>query len=79
MENDKIKVEEFVNDMIDYYKKTIRNMGKQKREEFAEKKTNEVIYNLRYLNIIEYTEDDMYIILTQNGKEFVKGYTEGVG
>ena len=59
--------------------KTIKNMGKNKREEFATKKVQELIYNLRYINIIELSEDGNFIILTETGKEFVKGYNEEVG
>lgn len=74
--NDKIDKEIFRNNLIEYYDKNIRNMGKKRKQEFISRKIDEVLYNLRYLNIIEYTEDDKYIILTQNGIEFVKGYEE---
>lgn len=79
IDNDKIGLDIFVQNLEEYYKKTIRNMGKRRKEDFIEKKINEILYNLRYLDIIEYTEDDKYIILTKNGIEFVKGYMEGVG
>lgn len=74
--NDKIQVEMFYDDIKEYYEKTIKNMGKSRKQDFIERKINELLYNLRYLNIIEYTEDDTYIILTKNGEEFVKGYEE---
>ncbi len=78
--NNKIKIEIFEHSMKEYYNKTIRNMGKKRKEEFISKKVEEVLYNLRYLNIIGYTEDGNFIILTQNGEEFVKGYNnEEVG
>ena len=79
IDNDKIELDIFVQNLEEYYKKTIRNMGKRRKEDFIEKKINEILYDLRYLDIIEYTEDDKYIILTKNGIEFVKGYMEGVG
>lgn len=73
--NDKIEIEIFKDSMIEYYEKTIRNMGKKRKQEFIAKKIEELLYNLRYLNIIEYTEEGKFIILTQNGAEFVKGYS----
>lgn len=79
IDNDKIELNKFIQSLDEYYKKTIRNMGKRKKEEFIERKINELLSNLRYLDLIEYTEDDQYIILTQKGIEFVKGYMEGVG
>ena len=54
-------------------------MGKVRKNQYIEKKINELLYNLRYLDLIEYSEDDNYILLTQKGIEFVKGYEEGVG
>jgi len=74
--NEKIQVEIFYDTIKEYYEKNIRNMRKSRKQEFIERKINELLYNLRYLNIIEYTEDDAYIILTRNGEEFVKGYEE---
>ena len=79
IDNDKIELNRFIQSLEEYYKKTIRNMGKRKKEEFIERKINELLFDLRYLDLIEYTEDDQYIILTQKGIEFVKGYMEGVG
>ena len=79
IDNGKIELEIFIQSLDEYYKRTIRNMGKRKKAEFIERKINELLFNLRYLDLIEYTEDDQYIILTQKGIEFVKGYTEGVG
>lgn len=74
-----ILIESFAGSIKEYYMKTIKNMGKNKREEFATKKVQELIYNLRYINIIELSEDGNFIILTETGKEFVKGYNEEVG
>ena len=73
---EKMKIKIFEEYMKEYYENSIRNMGKKRKQEFIERKINELLYNLRYLNIIEYTEDDEYIILTQNGKEFVRRYEE---
>lgn len=73
--NDRIEIETFKYNMVEYYEKTIRNMGKKRKQEFIKKKIEELLYNLRYLNIIEYTEEGKFIILTQNGDEFVKGYS----
>lgn len=42
-------------------------------------KVNEVLIDLRNLNIIEYSEDGEYILLTLDGIQFVKSYLEGVG
>lgn len=75
----KIESEVFINEMNGYYKSTIKNMGKVRKNQYIEKKINELLYNLRYLDLIEYSEDDNYILLTQKGIEFVKGYEEGVG
>lgn len=67
--------EDFKYNMQKYYRRTT-NMGKKKKQE----KVESLLYNLKYLNIIEYTEDDKYIILTQNGKEFINSnYNEEVG
>lgn len=74
--NDKIDIEIFKEQLISYYNKTIKNMGKKRKQDYIIKKVEEILYNLKYLNIIEYTEDDKYIILTQNSIEFVKSYEE---
>lgn len=74
-----ISIESFDGNIKEYYMKTIKNMGKNRREEFATKKVQELIYNLKYINIIELSEDGNFIILTETGKEFVKGYNEEVG
>lgn len=77
---EKMPIELFAYSLQEYYQKTIKNMGKKRKQEFITKKIEELLYNLRYLNIIEYTEDDKFIILTQNGKEFMNSYyNEEVG
>lgn len=79
-ENGKITKEIFIYNINNYYQNSIRNMGKKRKEQFISQKIEELLYNLRYLNIIEYTEDDNYIILTEDGKNFVNDYyVEEVG
>lgn len=73
--NERVTVSDFKLNMLNYYGRTT-NMGKKKKKE----KIENLLHNLKYLNIIEYTEDDKYIILTQNGKEFMSSnYVEEVG
>lgn len=67
--NGEIYISDFKNNMEKYYQKT-RGMGKKRRQE----KVESLLYDLKYINIIEYTEDDVYIILTQNGKEFIENF-----
>lgn len=77
--NDKIEVEKLREELENYYRKSIKNMYGKKKEAYIINKVNELLINLKYLNIIEYSEDDEYIILTKDGIEFVKSYSKGVG
>lgn len=76
----KIDKVEFEMQIQNYYEKTIRNMSRTRRKAFATKKVKDLLCDLKYLNIIECTEDDKFIILTQNGINFINGqYSEEVG
>lgn len=77
--NGKIEVEKFREELENYYKKSIKNIHGKKKETYIINKVNELLSNLKYLNIIEYSEDDNYIILTKDGMEFVNSCLEGVG
>lgn len=52
---------------------------KNKSKVYAQNITEEVIFDLIYLDIIEYSEDDKYILLTKNGVQFVEKYLKGDG
>lgn len=72
---DKIEVEIFRDELGKSY--NIRKYRKNQRKSPIDK-VNEVLIDLRDLNIIEYSEDGEYILLTMDGKEFVKSYLKGV-
>lgn len=74
--NGKIEVEIFRCELEKSY--TIKVHRKNRMKNPIDK-VNEVLIDLRNLDIIEYSEDGDYILLTQNGVEFVKSYLEGVG
>ncbi len=65
---------EFEEKMRYYYNSRIRNViGKRKRE-CVNRKVEEKIFNYKYLDIIEISDDNEYIILTDLGKKFVEEY-----
>lgn len=69
----KIKITDFESNMREYYNRTIKNMGRKRKEDFINKKIEDLLRDLRFINIIEYSEDDLFLVLTANGEEFVNG------
>lgn len=75
--NEKISIIEVYNYLENIYYKKIRYIYGEKRKKRATDKVSQILQNLIYLNIIEYTEDGEYIILTNDGRKFVEGFMEG--
>lgn len=61
-----------------YKKRNKRNIKFTKKEinKIAENKYDTIFEGLKFLNIIEPSEDDQILKLTQNGKKFVEKYIE---
>lgn len=76
-ETGKIEKEVFKRKLLKYYKS--KYYKKNKSKVYAQNITEEVIFDLIYLDIIEYSEDDKYILLTKNGIQFVEKYLKGDG
>lgn len=73
MNSDKITTEEFYEILTKDYNKKIKNIYGKAKENYITNKINILLENLKYLNIIEYSEDGDYILLTFDGLSFVKG------
>lgn len=52
------------------------NINKNNLNKYAENKVETIEKGLKYLNILEISEDNKYLILTKYGKEFVEKYIE---
>lgn len=74
--NGKISVKAFRDGIEKYFEKKYHYINKNKKQKIILRKIDNLLYNLKYINIIEFTEDNRDIILTQNGEEFVKGLYE---
>ncbi|MCI7443336.1 MAG: hypothetical protein MSA89_09695 [Clostridium sp.] len=75
-----IETEEFKKQIIDgYTRRNKHNIKFSKKDinKVATSKYNTIYEGLLYLNIIEPSEDDKEIRLTNEGKEFVEKYIEG--
>lgn len=66
--------EDFEKKLNEYYNKKIKNVWGKKKENCIRKNIEEKIFNYIYLEILEISEDDKKIILTNIGDEFVKKY-----
>lgn len=74
-----INTNDFKNQIIEGYKKRNKRNVKFKNndlEKIANNKYETIYAGLKFLNIIEPSEDDKIIKLTKTGKEFVKKYIE---
>jgi len=65
---------EFEEKLREYYSKRIRGVNKKQKKECINRKIEEKIFNYKYLDIIEISDDNEYIILTDSGKKFVIDY-----
>ncbi len=65
---------EFEDKLREYYSKRIRGVNKKQKKECINRKIEEKIFNYKYLDIIEISDDNEYIILTDSGKKFVIDY-----
>lgn len=76
--NKKMERKIFTDKLLKHYKnKLSKRMPKEKVEEYSSNKTSDIIFDLIFLDIIEYSEDDEYFVLTKNGIEFVEKYLKG--
>lgn len=76
--NKRLEQKTFRDKLLKHYKgKLNKRMSHQKVEEYSYNKTRDIIFDLIFLDIIEYSEDDKYFILTKNGIEFVEKYLKG--
>lgn len=66
--------QDFEKKLKEYYNKKIKNVWGKKKENCIRKNIEEKIFNYIYLEILEISEDDKKIILTNIGSEFVKKY-----
>lgn len=76
--NKKMEQKVFNDKLLKHYKnKLTKRMPLKKVEEYSYNKTHDIIFDLIFLDIIEYSEDDKYFVLTKNGIEFVEKYLKG--
>jgi hypothetical protein len=74
-----IEKEKFKDQMIRGYKRRNKkniNLAKKDINKIAQNKSDTIYDGLKFLNIIEPSEDDKIIKLTQEGKKFVEKYIE---
>lgn len=74
-----MKLEDFKNALIRSFKnrnKRNKNLTNSQKNEYANNKYDTIKDGLQYLNIIEISDDNKTITLTQYGKEFVEKYIE---
>lgn len=71
-----IEKEKFKNRIIHGYKKRNKKLARKDITKIAQNKYDTIYDGLKFLNIIEPSEDDKIIKLTQEGKKFVEKYIE---
>lgn len=74
-----IEMDKFKSKIIQGFKSRNKNnikMNRKTMNKYAKNKYDTIYKGLKFLNIIEPSEDDKEIRLTKEGKEFVKKYIE---
>ncbi len=65
---------EFEEKLEYYYSSRIKDVKGKRKRECVKRKVEEKIFNYKYLDIIEISDDNEYVILTDLGVKFVKDY-----